>query len=767
MNQQPRNFYAFSSFRLDARERLLTCGGQPIPLASKTFDALLVLVQNAGHLVTKETLMKQLWPDTFVEEANLTKHISLLRKVLSGTTNGEDYIETIPKHGYRFVAAVAYGADAAAATAGGSCPSSPPQQSLPVGAEHRVARTTGRAWRLISVAAVVALILVGFAILVVKRQPSAPLELKQLQLTNNSSENAVVSAAISPDGRYLAYSDPKGIHIKLIETGETQTLPQPDDLKGFQVNWAIVPTWVRDGTRLIATANIPGQTLSVWVVPVIGAPPRKLRDDAFAYTISRDGSWVIFLTNRSSHGSRELWMMKPDGTQAKKLYDAGENGVFYGADWSPDGRRVGYVKEARPPFRSLPSGVADQAHITIESRDLEGGPPSLALSSGVEDWVWSPDWRIIYSLSEPGPSVDSCNFWEIQMNPDTGRPLEKPRRLTNWAGFCMDSPSATSDGKRLTYRRWSWHGNVYVADLETGGTRLSTLRRLTLNEGKNYPGAWTLDSKAVVFRSQDDGQWRIFKQHLDQEISEPIAVERGSDIAGGRVSADGAWILYVASPSNNDNSTEQPQLMRVPIRGGPAQFVLAAAIYGDPICARSPSTLCAFAKQTSDHTQLVFTSFDPVRGLGKEIIRFDTEAQADDDPEIRRYIWDLSPDGTRIAILRYSEGRISVLSLNGERQFEFTVKGWNNLLSVNWAADGKSLFVSSATRTGSALLHVNLRGYSHVLWEQKGSIAPWNGPYAQWLGGPSAPWAVPSPDGRHLAIYSWSLSANVWMMENF
>jgi hypothetical protein len=64
-------------------------------------------------------------------------------------------------------------------------------------------------------------------------------------------------------------------------------------------------------------------------------------------------------------------------------------------------------------------------------------------------------------------------------------------------------------------------------------------------------------------------------------------------------------------------------------------------------------------------------------------------------------------------------------------------------------------------------LHLDLRGNAHILWEQKGNIAPWNGPFTQWLGGPSAPWAIPAPNGRHLAIYSWSLNANMWLMENF
>jgi DNA-binding winged helix-turn-helix (wHTH) protein/Tol biopolymer transport system component len=754
MNQQSGDSYTFGSFRLDARERLLICGGQPVPLAPKTFEALLLLVQNAGHLVTKDNLMKELWPDAFVEEANLTKHISMLRKVLNGTANGQEYIETIPKHGYRFVATVANGAHVAVAAA--PAPSSPPlaEQTATAESGRSVAQRIRRGWQWLAAGAFVVAVLVGITVRVVRRHRSSPLPLKQRQLTINSSENAVVSGAISPDGRFLAYSDPKGIHIELIETGETQTLPQPEDLKGLQVNWGIAPAWALDGTRLIASANIPGQPPSVWTVSVMGGPPRKIRDEAFAYAISRDGSWVAFTTNPGQLGSRELWMMRPDGTQARKLYDAGEDSNFLGADWSPDGQRLGYVK-------------ASPTNIALESRDLEGGPPTLALPSGVADWEWSPDGRMIYSMFEPGLTGDSCNFWELRIDTRTGKPLQGLKRLTNWAGFCMDSPSATADGKRLSFRKWSWLGSVDVADLEANDTHLTSPRRLTLGEGLNYPGAWTADSKAVVFGSPVNGQWRIFKQFLGQETSELITTTEEGNAVGGRVSPDGAWILYMAFPRELGNALVQPQLMRIPVRGGPPQSIFAASIYGDLSCARPPSTLCAIAEQSPDFNQLIFTAFDPVRGRGEELIRFDIDAKVRLQPIPPDYMWDLSPDGTRIAILKYSEGRIHVLHLSGHARQEISVKGWNSLLSVNWIADGKGFFVSSATNTGSALLHVDLQGNAHILWEQKGSIAPWNGAFTQWLGGPTAPRAIASPDGRHLAIYSRSWSANMWMMENY
>jgi Tol biopolymer transport system component len=349
----------------------------------------------------------------------------------------------------------------------------------------------------------------------------------------------------------------------------------------------------------------------------------------------------------------------------------------------------------------------------------------------------------------------------------------------------MDDPSPTADAKRLSFRRWSWQGSVYVADLEANGTRMTSPRHLTLNEGKNYPSAWTADSQAVVFESYRDGRWMAFKQPLNEDAVQPISTGLDEDTVDARVSPDGAWVLYIRLPASNQRSTSPStalapgtklrseetdaatlrKLMRVSTTGGPPQLVLTtmAPTYAGLRCAKAPATLCAIAERTVDHKQLIFTAFDPVRGRGRELTRFDI-----DPADEATYVWDLSPDGTRVAILKYSEGRIRVLSWSRRQASqEILVKGWNNLQSLDWAADGKGLFASSLRPGSSALLHLDLQGNSHLLWEQKGSTSPAGRPWDQPFAGPSAPWAVPSPDGRHLAIYQWSVSSNMWMMENF
>jgi DNA-binding winged helix-turn-helix (wHTH) protein/TolB-like protein len=102
------HLYEFSRFRFDPENHLLECEGSPISLTPKAFEILIVLVENGSRLTTKEELMRKVWPDSFVEEANLTVNISALRKQLGETPDGQQYIETVPRKGYRFAVPVSY-----------------------------------------------------------------------------------------------------------------------------------------------------------------------------------------------------------------------------------------------------------------------------------------------------------------------------------------------------------------------------------------------------------------------------------------------------------------------------------------------------------------------------------------------------------------------------------------------------------------------------------------------------------------------------------
>jgi DNA-binding winged helix-turn-helix (wHTH) protein/TolB-like protein/Tfp pilus assembly protein PilF len=152
--------FKFGDFVLVPKERLLLCGGEPVPLTPKAFDLLVVLVRRSGHLVTKDELLKEVWPNTFVQETNLTVNISALRKALERGRNGNGVIQTVPGRGYRFVAPAVTREAAPVAIPGvepvcndlGTAPNSEPV--VPVGAARPFGGVKRRGWTLLAAALV-------------------------------------------------------------------------------------------------------------------------------------------------------------------------------------------------------------------------------------------------------------------------------------------------------------------------------------------------------------------------------------------------------------------------------------------------------------------------------------------------------------------------------------------------------------------------------------------------------------------------------------
>ena len=130
----PTGIYEFGPFRFDATERRLLRDGVQVPLRLKTFETLRMLVEHAGRLVTKEALLRQVWPDAMVEENNINANVSILRKALGEDANGQSYIETVPRVGYRFVGQVTQisSAQSAPTTSGDPAPELEPEKSVAV-----------------------------------------------------------------------------------------------------------------------------------------------------------------------------------------------------------------------------------------------------------------------------------------------------------------------------------------------------------------------------------------------------------------------------------------------------------------------------------------------------------------------------------------------------------------------------------------------------------------------------------------------------------
>jgi eukaryotic-like serine/threonine-protein kinase len=589
-------------------------------------------------------------------------------------------------------------------------------------------------------AALPAVCLLGVGILwFVKRGVVPPPELTQRRLTMNSSENPVFSGITSPDGRYVAYSDATGIHLKLIETSEERVLAQPSGIASDAI-WTVV-AWFPDGSRLLANLWEAGGRPSVWVVAVIAESARRLREDAIGWSVSPDGAHIACTTGSGQNYYKEIGIMNPRGEGAEKILSMDENNWVYAVRWSPDSQRLAYMRNRLTQARYESS---------IETCTLKGkGPTVVVADPMLSSFCWAPQGRMIYARRDSVPA-NSSNLWKIPLNSRTGEAESRPTRLTNWAGFFIDDLAVSAGGKRMTYIRSAEQIQVYLGELEAGGTSLKSPRRLTLDEQGYFSiGGWMRDSEGILFTSNRGGGNAIYKQAIDGGAAQVVVSSSpGSFVDEARVSPDGAWLLYTVN-QEEDYTSILFRIMRMPIDGGPSQFVLEGKNSPNPwfLCTTAPATFCAVGELSPDRKLLTITSFDPLKGRGRILKTIGTDPTAS-------YDWRLSPDGSRLAFTRRGEreAHIRLFSLACGKDQEITVKGWGNLQATGYAADGKAFYSSSTSPEAATLLRIDMEGRVRVLWRQKG---------------PSVIWGVPSPDGRHLAIPALFPNSNLWMVEDF
>jgi Protein kinase domain len=264
----------------------------------------------------------------------------------------------------------------------------------------------------------------------------------------------------------------------------------------------------------------------------------------------------------------------------------------------------------------------------------------------------------------------------------------------------------------------------------------------------DWPGVWTSDSKAVLFFSNRYGNLDVFKQGLDQHTAEAVVTSSENEALPMAVSPDGAWFFYAVLPKDWRPSGRlmwPATWMRVSASGGPGLKITEKPGDYYLTCAHAPAELCVLSER--EPKQLVFYALDPVQGKGRELIR------ADVNPGVLDYLWNLSPDGSRVAIMMPAERRIRILSLRGGSPRDVAVNGWTpDGFPFFWSADGMGWYVSRTSEAGTDLLYLDSEGKAQVLRHQTVPI-------------PTV--AAPSPDGRHLAFRELTVVGNGWMIENF
>ena len=702
-----RHVYAFDSFVVDAGKSVLLRGGQSVPLTPKAFEILLVLVRNPGRVLKKEELIEEVWPDAFVDENNLPRNISSLRKALGEGPAEHKYIVTLPGQGYRFVAEVRQ-LDAPNGTHIGALLESVPVEStkpepaitVPKEVVSSVPAPSKSRWiSLVVVGACLALALASGATFLFQRwsrsSQTAPPQRKLWQLT--FEPGLETEPSWSPDGRFIAYSsDQSGnFDIWVRSVGEGNSVQVTNSTAH---DWQ--PNWSPDGLSLVFRSEIDGGGL--FVVPALGGSERKLCGFGYRPRWSPDGSQVLFYSSAytGSVKSKAYVINSAGGTPRDALNDFALQ--FVSAllvAWHPDGNRLsvwGNHRQAGWSFWTVP---------------LNGGPPlqsqiDPAVQSQLKEvgvrfanFLWMPSAN---GLIFEGESQGVRNLWKVKVDPSTLRWIDGLERITTGAGKDTDI-AVSSDGRKLAFSIRSERSRLWTVPFDPiSGKTQGTSQPLTVAGMDALQPGLSPDGKMLVFR----------KRHADKEElwAKSLADGRETLLTGADdfrrvnpiLSNDGTRLIYMRSgPTQVETDPQASRTLALrTLSGGDEQIVTSPMQGRISLTDWTPDgkwILMSSDLQTPGRVALCLFPLDAAP-------RAETQMRViASNPEDNLWQGRFSPEGRWISFNAFnatdpSASTVYVVSAAGGEWIKLTEgRYWDD--KPRWAPDGKAIYFVS-NRTG-------------------------------------------------------------------
>ena len=552
MPKNSGHFYDFGPYRVDESERLLRRGNEVVALTPKAFDLLLVLVESSGRVLSKDELMKRVWPDTIVEEANLSHNIYKLREALGEGRNGKKYIETFSRRGYRFNAKVTevHNEDSDLIVAEhlrahivieeepdpGSSRLATPEKAI-VSHVERQATRQNFVWPLVITASALALLLV-FAlggVLLLRRRwaaspstvSSPPLQMRTTPLTSFPDEE--LDPALSPDGKLIAYVWKGGankglnVYVQQVDAGTPVRLTT-------EFARDASPKWSPDG-RYIAfvRGSVDPNKNGIYLIPALGGPERHL------YTTrgtkvdwSPDGKFLVFSGRPSSEGSTYLSVLNIDSLEVRQLTTprSGMQGDF-DCSFSPNGQQVAFVRRA------------DSASELFVSRATGGEPRQLTFDNRrIDTPVWTPDGReLVFASNRSG----SYNLWRMPLEGGT------PVRLEG-IGLDAHQPSIARSGGRLAYSQQSIDTNIWRIQTRLGNGNSESRIKVIGSTRRDENPHLSPDGKKMAFESNRSGSRELWIADADGGNQLQLTNFAGPLTSNARWSPDGRELAFDSRP---------------------------------------------------------------------------------------------------------------------------------------------------------------------------------------------------------------------------
>jgi Tol biopolymer transport system component/DNA-binding winged helix-turn-helix (wHTH) protein len=699
MSGNYKGFYEFGPFRIDSVGHQLWRDGEEISLTPKAFKILVLLLEHPGETLLKDELMKAVWPDAFVEENNLADNISILRHALGDDPKSPQYIKTIQRRGYRFVASVnqwrkeevglvrpehpvvgpigeeEMGASQASAItnvgplqASSSAPASAVTQPAPL---PRPGRNR-----------VVALVVIGLivggsagfiALSRYLRKGSPAKAEREMTITRATNSGKSGAGAISPDGKLIAYvqnytpGNPSAgsgsLYVRQVGANHEVQLLEP-------------------GERVFGgTAFSPDSTLIYYVVfdkrdpkgalyriPALGGPPTRLLGDIISmFSLSPDGNRVAFYRFDPALKQLNLMIAPVDGGGSQILLTRPYNDAAYTGipAWSPDGRMIAFV-----PDPAVTKHGDNGESETIYAIDIASGAIKSLTDerwAGVRNMVWMSDGRGLILIGfrlRTGNQLYHLSY-----------PEGTVRRLTSGVqGLGSYGLGITSDSRLLVADSYESSAQLWLVGSNGDTTRAI---RLTTGDYDGRRGLAGLPDGRIVYVAREGGEYDFWTIKEDGTEAKPLTADSFFDREVA-TTPDGRYLVFT---SDRDGSTH---IFRADRDGSrPQQLTFGQAQTNMPDSSPDGRWV-VYASTQNEKTTIWKVSIEG----GTPVQLTDYECVAPN----------YSPDGKFISCIVPAEsvaqkGSIAVVSAGGGppiKSFKVVPFSWS-YLSVRWTPDGQAL----------------------------------------------------------------------------
>lgn len=707
--------YQFEDYVLDVSEQRLQKDGKDISLPPKVFEVLTALMKRPGELITYQELMEEVWQDTFVEETNLRYSIHALRK-----TFPEDFIETVPKRGYRFKPKVkSFTKEEFIKLHTGNFKKDELMELV-----DKPAEKPESSFKKYAAIVLITCLMAGFGSAAYYffsgSKDSIQSVNKKLKYDRLSASGRAYHSGLSPNNQHVAYSiyTPDGKYSLILHhlvTGSETVILEPQEYSVASIQFS------PDGNYIYYLGLHGTKHRGVFRIPIFGGQPQMITQEPVDYVnISPDGEWLAYYRREAKVGHFLEICRSRDGSERRVVTKRLGSDIFsiwgVAPAWSPDGKKL------------VSSAFSRQG----ENQEQKNFLIEIDVATGEQTQLKSPEWYRVYESwwQADGKGLfvlvrekkgDFVQIWELEY------PNGKARNITNDSNdYRHFRPSA--DGSFLTATTWVRTENLFLIPLEnpanirqltfdtasvngssglkwtTDGKEILFTKGKTAEVGNlfkinpetletsqitndpnlspNYVEV-TPDGKSAVFASKRTGFWNLWQIDLDGRNLRQIT--KGKNEQAPEISPDGKWLYYIGDG-----------LWKMPLAGGEAVRIWDETPGTTRISPTNPNQLISYFHDKNEKGKnpwmFVLYSEDNPRGFRN----LDINA-------VIQFEW--KPDGSGIYYADSGEAfnNLRFISIKDFKNQKITDFNDQRIANMSLSPDGKMLAVSRGSQIGNVV----------------------------------------------------------------